>query len=167
MVEYSKNPRRFVVHLDSTFTFQPHKGELVIDVITDYSNRPFGRSKLFEWYYKKIDTFCIIGLNEAHEEASMKQKEALGTDPMMVSMLTLNLMALNNVFSQEMLKENKQRVQDLYVHQPRYDERSIEYDDYDYDADTFYALTDGQNGSYSEFKENDGDFDVLFDGLGR
>lgn len=39
-------------------------------------------------------------------------------------------------------------------------------DDYDYERDTFYALTDGQYGDYDEWKENGGDIDSLMDALG-
>ena len=36
----------------------------------------------------------------------------------------------------------------------------------DYEQDTFDALTDGQYGSYDDWRENSGDIDSLMDGLG-
>lgn len=39
-------------------------------------------------------------------------------------------------------------------------------DDYDYERDTFDALTDGQYGDYDEWKERGGDIDSLMDSLG-
>jgi hypothetical protein len=48
----------------------------------------------------------------------------------------------------------------------------FQYDEPDYDRsadweqDTFDALTDGQYGSYYDFKENGGDWDSMMDGLG-
>jgi broad specificity phosphatase PhoE len=36
----------------------------------------------------------------------------------------------------------------------------------DYERDTFDALTDGQYGSYDDWRENGGDLDGLMDGLG-
>jgi hypothetical protein len=51
---------------------------------------------------------------------------------------------------------------------PDYDDTD-DYDrpDYqDYERDSFDALTDGQYGSYDDWRENGGDFDSLKDGLG-
>lgn len=48
----------------------------------------------------------------------------------------------------------------------------FQYDEPDYDCsadweqDTFDALTDGQYGSYDDFRENGGDWDSMMDGLG-
>ena len=48
----------------------------------------------------------------------------------------------------------------------------FQYDEPDYDCsadweqDTFDALTDGQYGSYYDFRENGGDLDNLMDGMG-
>ena len=39
-------------------------------------------------------------------------------------------------------------------------------DDYDYERDTFYALTDGMYGDYDEWRERGGDIDMLMDCLG-
>ena len=42
-----------------------------------------------------------------------------------------------------------------------------DYDDnYDYERDTFYALTDGMYGDYDEWRENGGDIGDLMDRLG-
>lgn len=43
---------------------------------------------------------------------------------------------------------------------------SYGHDNYDYEADTFDALTDGQYGSYDDFLEGGGDMDHLRDALG-
>ena len=40
-------------------------------------------------------------------------------------------------------------------------------DNNDYERDTFYALTDGQNGDYEDWQENGGDLDSLRDDLGH
>ena len=46
-----------------------------------------------------------------------------------------------------------------------YDYRE-DYDDNDYERDTFDALTDGQYGDYDEWRENGGDIGSLMDALG-
>lgn len=41
-----------------------------------------------------------------------------------------------------------------------------DYNDNDYERDTFYALTDGMYGDYEDFVAAGGDWDSLMDGLG-
>jgi hypothetical protein len=40
-------------------------------------------------------------------------------------------------------------------------------DENDYERDTFYALTDGQNGDYDDWRDNGGNLDDLMDELGH
>lgn len=52
-----------------------------------------------------------------------------------------------------------------------YDEVNEQYssedNNYDYERDSFYALTDGQYGDYEDWQENDGNWDNLRDDLGH
>jgi hypothetical protein len=57
----------------------------------------------------------------------------------------------------DLWKEENEEVYDDYY----------DYSDYNnYERDTFDALTDGQYGSYYDWRENGGDIDGLMDGLG-
>lgn len=128
--------------------------------------------------YYDIDTVFTFGKYEG-----MSVKEVVSIQPSYIGWCAVNLdhfyidnseianlREISPGFSLSEEAVNKlQEKYELWMEESEEDNDNDYYDypDYnDYERDTFDALTDGQYGSYDDWRENGGDIDGLMDGLG-
>ena len=124
--------------LDSVFSFGMYKGMSLQDILIE-------NPSYIQW--------CILNLDHFHVEEEVFD-EFQNINP-------------NFKFSEEANNKLRSNWEDELDAQDYFQYDEPDYDcSADWEQDTFDALTDGQYGSYYEFKENGGDWDTMMDSLG-
>lgn len=123
--------------LNTVFTFGKYEGMSVQEVVNI-------QPSYIDWCAINLDHFYI-------DDSEIENLKEINPD------FSLSEEAINKLQEKydSLMQESDE--EDNYYYYPDYD---------DHERDTFDALTDGQYGSYDDWRENGGDLDNLMDGLG-
>ena len=129
-------------HLDTEFNFGKFEGKSLRDVL---SLQP----SYIDW--------CIVNLDHFYLN-DQTYNEIIGLMPD----FAFSSNARERLIEKQKLMETENDDEDNY--EEFYDQDP--YDDFDWEAEEFDFLTDGQYGDYDDFRESGGDIDYLRDILG-
>jgi hypothetical protein len=132
--------------LDSIFSFGKHHGEILSKV---FINDP----SYVDWCIKKLNHFSI--------EEDVFDKLLLINPKYQFSRETLAILKQSWDYDAEDLANMYEAINERDCEPHDYDQNA------DWERDCFDAMTDGQYGSYDDFKDNCGDYDNLIEGLGH